>query len=110
MNRKELVAAINEDAGFAESIIDAVLGYAMYHIAMTITKGGVVELRGFGSFKAAKRAARPGRNPKTGKMMTIPATTVAKFVPGLALKTTVAAKKNQDKGMQKPWRALSIEK
>ena len=110
MDRAELVTAINKDAGFAEPIIDAVLGYAMYHIAMTITKGERVQLRGFGAFHSAKRAARPGRNPRTGKKMMVPATTVAKFVPGLALKISVAAKNDKNKGMQKPWRVLSIEK
>lgn len=110
MNRAELVKAISEDAGFAEPLIDGVIGYALYHIAMTVTKGEAVELRGFGSFRSAKRAARPARHPKTGKTIRIPATTVAKFVPGLALKTTVAAKNGKDKGIQKPWRKLSIEK
>ena len=110
MDRAELVTAINKDAGFAEPIIDAVLGYAMYHIAMTITRGERVQLRGFGAFHSAKRAERLGRNPKTGKKLTIPATTVAKFVPGNALRISVAARKDKDKGIQKPWRVLSIEK
>ncbi len=52
----------------------------------SLAKGEDVQLIGFGSFSAAKRAARTGRNPQTGKAIQIPAKTVAKFKPGKALK------------------------
>lgn len=110
MNLKELSAAISEDAGFPASTVEAVIGYACYHIAMTVVKGEWVELRGFGRFRSAKRAMRRGRNPKTGAVMSIPATTVPVFRPGAAFKESVAAKRPGDKGMQKPSRVLSIEK
>jgi len=54
-----------------------------------------VTLVGFGSFKAAKRAARTGKNPKTGATLKIPATTVPKFSAGTAFKGAVAAKKKR---------------
>lgn len=110
MNRQELVAEIEKEAGFDASIVDAVLGYAMYVIAETITTGEAVQLRGFGTFKSAKRAARSVRHPKTGNPLRVPATTVPVFKPGMALMISVAAKKNQAKGIQRPWRALSIER
>ena len=50
-------------------------------------------LVGFGSFKAAKRAARTGKNPKTGAAIKIPATTVPKFSAGASFKAAVAKKK-----------------
>lgn len=110
MNRQELVEAVEKEAGFEASIVDAVLGYAMYVIAETVTKGEVVQLRGFGTFRSAKRAARSVRHPKTGKPLRVPATTVPVFKPGMALMISVAARKNQAKGVQRPWRALSIER
>jgi DNA-binding protein HU-beta len=48
---------------------------------------------GFGSFKSAKRAARTGKNPKTGATLKIPATTVPKFSAGAGFKLAVAGKK-----------------
>lgn len=44
---------------------------------------------GFGSFKVVERAARKGRNPRTGKEITIPASKVAKFTPGKGLKDAI---------------------
>ncbi len=51
-----------------------------------LAKGEDVQLIGFGSFTAAKRAARTGRNPQTGQSIKIPAKTVPKFRAGKALK------------------------
>lgn len=110
MNRQELVEAIEKEAGFEASIVDAVLGYAMYVIAETITKGEVVQLRGFGTFRSAKRAARTVRHPGGRGWVKAPATTIPVFRPGLALKTSVAARKGNGKGVQRPWRGLSIER
>jgi DNA-binding protein HU-beta len=58
-----------------------------------VSKGENVTLVGFGSFKAAKRAARTGKNPKTGAAIKIPATTVPKFSAGATFKAAVAKKK-----------------
>jgi DNA-binding protein HU-beta len=48
---------------------------------------------GFGTFKSTKRAARTGKNPKTGETIKIPATTVPKFTAGAGFKLAVAGKK-----------------
>ena len=48
---------------------------------------------GFGTFKSSKRAARMGKNPKTGEAIKIAATTVPKFSAGTGFKTAVAGKK-----------------
>jgi DNA-binding protein HU-beta len=50
---------------------------------------------GFGTFKSAKRAARIGKNPKTGASIKIPATTVPKFSAGAGFKLAVAGKKGK---------------
>jgi DNA-binding protein HU-beta len=58
-----------------------------------VSKGDSVTLVGFGTFKPAKRAARTGKNPKTGATLKIPATTVPKFSAGATFKAAVAGKK-----------------
>lgn len=110
MDRKELVEAIEKEVGYEALIVDAVLGYAMYVIAETLAKGGEVQLRGFGAFRSTKRVARKVRNPGGSGWLWAPAITVPIFRPGLALKTSVAAKKGNGKGVQRPWRGLSIER
>jgi DNA-binding protein HU-beta len=62
-------------------------------ISKEVSKGNKVQLIGFGSFSSAKRAKRNGRNPQTGKKMSIPAKKVPKFSAGKALKDAVAKKK-----------------
>lgn len=57
---------------------------------MTVTLGKKVTIADFGSFKPAARAARVGKNPKTGAPIKIPATTVPKFTPGVAFRDLVA--------------------
>jgi DNA-binding protein HU-beta len=58
-------------------------------ITKTLKKKGKVTLVGFGTFSVSKRAARKGRNPRTGKEIKIPAKNVPKFSPGKELKTAV---------------------
>jgi DNA-binding protein HU-beta len=54
-------------------------------VTKSLTKGDRVSLVGFGSFSVAKRAARTGRNPQTGKAIKIAAKKVAKFKAGTDL-------------------------
>ena len=79
MNKTELIAAVAEKA--VKAFTDAV--------AEELVKGGKVQLVGFGTFEVAERAAREGRNPKTGKTMTIEASRTPKFKAGKALKDEV---------------------
>ena len=66
-------------------------------IVDAVAKGDGVSLVGFGSFKAAARAAREGKNPKTGEKIKIAATTVPKFSAGATFKATVANAKGKKK-------------
>ena len=61
-------------------------------IVKAVAKGDTVTLVGFGTFKAAERAAREGKNPKTGEVLQIAATTVPKFTAGASFKAAVAKK------------------
>jgi DNA-binding protein HU-beta len=71
------------------AVIDNTLG----EISGLLGKGGNISFTGFGSFSVTKRAKRKGRNPQTGKEMTIAATRVARFRPGKGLKDSVSGKK-----------------
>ena len=61
-------------------------------ISKQMASGNKVQLIGFGTFSSAKRAKREGRNPQTGKKITIPAKKVPKFSAGKTLKDAVAKK------------------
>ncbi|MCX7896683.1 MAG: HU family DNA-binding protein [Rhodocyclaceae bacterium] len=93
MNKSELIEAAATAADVSKAAAERVLGALMDTVVKTVAKGEAVTLVGFGTFKAAKRAARMGKNPKTGQPLKIPATTVPKFSPGAAFKAAVAGKK-----------------
>lgn len=90
MKKQDLVDAVMQAAGLdtrsaANAAVDAVFDV----ITKELAGGGEVAIAGFGTFKAQKRAARTGVNPKTGEKIQIAATTVPKFKAGKALKDAV---------------------
>jgi len=89
MNKKDLVDKIAADAEITKAAAAAGLDSVLKSIKGAITDDGGVQLTGFGTFEAVKRAARTGRNPKTGKELKIPAKTVVKFKVGKGLKDAV---------------------
>ncbi len=93
MNKSELIDAIAAGADISKAAAGRALDATVSAITTTVAKGDNVTLVGFGSFKAAKRAARTGKNPKTGAAIKIPATTVPKFSAGATFKAAVAKKK-----------------
>ena len=86
MNKADLVAAIADNAGLSKKDAEASLKAFTDVVAAELKKGGKVQLVGFGTFEVAKRAAREGRNPQTGKAMKIKASKAPKFKAGKALK------------------------
>ncbi|MBN1381124.1 MAG: HU family DNA-binding protein [Deltaproteobacteria bacterium] len=89
MNKADLVgevAKVVQKKKVAEDVVKCVLD----SIAGALKKGDKVTLIGFGTFSVAKRAARTGRNPQTGKAIKIKAKKVPKFVAGKKLKAAVA--------------------
>ena len=60
-------------------------------ISEELVKGEKIQLVGFGTFEVSERAAREGRNPKSGEVMNIPASKTPKFKAGKALKDMVNA-------------------
>lgn len=95
MNKSELIEALAAKTEVSKvaagKSVDALVGI----ITASVAKGEDVALIGFGTFKAAKRAARTGKNPKTGEALKIAATTVPKFTAGAAFKAAVAPQKKK---------------
>ncbi len=85
MNKAELIDAIAADAGLSKADAKRALDGFITATTKALKKGDSVALVGFGSFKVAKRAARKGRNPQTGKEIKIAAKKVVKFKAGAEL-------------------------
>ena len=94
MNKSELIDAIAAKVpDVSKRAIGDVVAAFTESVADTLKKGDSVTLVGFGAFKTGKRAARTGRNPRTGAEIKIPAANVPKFSPGQGLKDAVNKKK-----------------
>lgn len=89
MNKTELAKVLAEKAALPQAKTIKIVDMVLEQITKALKKGKVVTFVGFGSFKVAKRAARQGRNPRTGKPLKIPAANVPKFRPGKNLKKAV---------------------
>lgn len=88
MNKGDLINVVAKSTctkAEAAKAVDAVLGA----IKKSLKKGEMVTLVGFGTFRVAKRSARNGRNPQTGKPIKIAAKKVPKFIAGKALKDSM---------------------
>jgi DNA-binding protein HU-beta len=86
VNKQDLTAKIAEDTGVTRVTAWAALESALDGITKALGRGESVTLVGFGTFKAADRAARTGRNPNTGAPLRISKRRVARFTPGQGLK------------------------
>jgi DNA-binding protein HU-beta len=95
MNKAELIEVAAKEAGISKAAANKALDATIAAVVKAVSKGDSVTLVGFGTFKSAKRAARTGKNPKTGATIKIAATTVPKFTAGAAFKTAVAGKKKK---------------
>jgi DNA-binding protein HU-beta len=89
MNKAELVDAISAETRLTKADAGRAIDGAINAITRALKKGDRVALVGFGSFTVAKRSARTGRNPKTGKAIQIKAKKVAKFRAGNELAKAV---------------------
>lgn len=89
MNKTELAAIIAEKAELTKKDAEAVLNAIMDSVKEALAKGDKVSLVGFGTFEVRERAAREGKNPRTGDKLTIAACKVPAFKPGKALKDKV---------------------
>lgn len=97
MNKSELIEATAKAADISKAAAERALSAILDSVVKAVSKGDTVTLVGFGTFKSAKRAARTGKNPKTGEPLKIAATTVPKFSAGAGFKAAVAGKKAKKK-------------
>lgn len=91
MNKGELVDVIAAQANVTKKEADDILTATVDTIMETVADGDKVALVGFGSFEPRERKARDGRNPKTGEVLKIKATTVPAFSAGKTFKEKVKA-------------------
>ena len=85
MNKAELIEAIASSAKLSKADAKKALDGFIESTTKALKKGDRVALVGFGSFSVTKRAARKGRNPQTGKEITIKAKNVVRFKAGAEL-------------------------
>ncbi len=89
MNKADLIEAVSSRASLSKSDAAAAVDAVFDAISGTLSNQGTVSLIGFGTFSTSNRAARTGRNPRTGETINIAATCVPKFKPGKSLKEAV---------------------
>ncbi|MCL3778978.1 HU family DNA-binding protein [Prolixibacteraceae bacterium JC049] len=89
MNKAQLIDAIAEKSGLTKADAKKALDAFIETTSGALKEGDRVALIGFGSFSLSERSARTGRNPQTGKEITIPAKKVVKFKAGAELNDQV---------------------
>jgi len=89
VNKAELVEAVAESADLTKAAASRALDAALDAMTQALKEGDQVALVGFGTFQVKDRAARTGRNPRTGETIEIAAARVPGFKPGKALKDAV---------------------
>ncbi len=89
MKKVELVEAVANQTGLTKADVTRTMEALITEIKGALAKGDKVPLVGFGTFAVSKRAAREGRNPRTGETVHIAARNAVSFKPGTALKEAV---------------------
>ena len=89
MNKSELIAAVVERADTSKAEAGRILDAVLADIQKSLADGDEVAVTGFGKFSVSKRAARQGRNPRTGAAVQIPARKAPRFSAGVGLKAAV---------------------
>ena len=86
MNKSELIDFVAQTAGLTKSDSEKAVNAVFQGISNTLVQGNDARFVGFGTFSVSNRAARQGRNPRTGETINIPASAVARFKAGSDLK------------------------
>ncbi len=89
MTKAELIRKVAEEAKISKASGEKAVNAFTDYVTKALKKGDKLTLPGFGTFSVAKRKARAGRNPQTGKEIKIPGRKVPKFKAGNLLKSTV---------------------
>ena len=89
MNKQDLIGAVASEAAITKAAVEEAINAFLDTVTNAVVKGDVIQLIGFGSFSTGARAARAGRNPKTGEALQIAASKTVKFTAGKAFKDAV---------------------
>lgn len=89
MTKADLVEVMAKAAGESKASAERAIDTVLATVFESLRRGRRVTISGFGAFVVTRRAAREGRNPRTGKTIKIPATRVPRFRPSRALKAAV---------------------
>ena len=89
MTKTELVAAAAKKSGLTQKDTDKALNALMEAVSEALANGDKVQLTGFGTFEVREKAAREGRNPRTGETISVPASKAPAFKAGASLKKVV---------------------
>ena len=89
MTKAELVSRMADDADITKIMAENVLNGLIEVIGGALASGDKITLVGFGTFEVVERSQREGRNPRTGEVMTIPASKTVRFKAGSKLKESV---------------------
>ena len=89
MTKAEIVSQVADDIFVTRKEADLIVNTVLESIMDSLLIGDKVELRGFGSFRTRKRAARMGRNPKSGRPVRVPPKIIPYFRPGKQLREAV---------------------
>jgi DNA-binding protein HU-beta len=89
VNKTDLIEHVAKQADISKAAAGRALDSLVGAIKTSLKKGNSVTLVGFGTFVVGKRAARSGRNPRTGATIRIKAAKIPKFRPGKALKDAI---------------------
>lgn len=90
MNKAELIAKVAEKAELSKKDADKAVSALIESVQEALKAGDKVQLVGFGSFEVRERAARKGKNPRSGEEITIPASKAPVFKAGKAFKDSIA--------------------
>lgn len=88
-NKSELIDVISEQVDVPKATAQKIVNAFLENVTQALRSGESITFPGFGSFSVKARAARTGRNPKTGEPLEIPAATIPNFKAGKALKDAV---------------------
>ncbi len=89
MTKTELVATAAKKSGLTQKDTDKALNALMEAVSEALANGDKVQLTGFGTFEVREKAAREGRNPRTGETISVPASKAPAFKAGASLKKAV---------------------
>jgi len=89
LNKTKLAAQVAEETGVSQTQVLMVINAAIQSVTKALAAGESVSLTGFGAFKVTERPERPGRNPKTGAALTIPAGKRVSFAASKKMKDSI---------------------